>query len=106
MFSCHNFEISRNSVNHLENVYSNKCKTETESSSDDMFDSDVNAMIWGILTSATMRAAVYLGQDYQDNLRTTKNTDFEKVKKIRYFGELILRKRMKIHAESKGTCLL
>ena len=32
--------------------------------------------------SATMKATVHLGQDYQGNLRTTKNTDFEKVKQL------------------------
>ena len=32
--------------------------------------------------SATMKAAVHLGQDYQVDLRTTKNTDFEKVKHL------------------------
>ena len=32
--------------------------------------------------SATMKAAVHLGQDYQDNSRTTKNTDFEKIKQL------------------------
>ena len=43
---------------------------------------DVNAMIWGIFRSAS------LGRDYQDNSRTTKNTDFKKVKQIvRYFTE-------------------
>ena len=29
-----------------------------------------------------MTAAVHLGQNYQENLRTTKNTDFEKVKHL------------------------
>ena len=42
--------------------------------------------------SATVKAAVHLGQDYQENLRTTKNTDFEK--------ELILNKKDGIFAIS------
>ena len=29
-----------------------------------------------------MKAAVHLGQDYQENLRTTKNTDFDKIKHL------------------------
>ena len=49
---------------------------------DDMSDIDINAMICGIFISATAKAAVHLGQDYQENLRTTKNTDFEKVKEL------------------------
>ena len=32
--------------------------------------------------SATMKAAVYLGQGYQDKHRTTKNTDFEQIKTL------------------------
>ena len=32
--------------------------------------------------SATMKAAVHLGQDDHGNLRTTKNTDFEKGKQL------------------------
>ena len=32
--------------------------------------------------SATMKAAVHLGQDCGDNLRTAKNTDFEQVKAL------------------------
>ena len=43
---------------------------------------DVNAMIWGILMSATMKAAVHFGQDCQKNLRGTKKTDLEKVKRL------------------------
>ena len=43
---------------------------------------EVIAMIWRILTSATLKAAVHLCQDFSDNLRTTKNTDFEKVGQV------------------------
>ena len=49
---------------------------------DDMLEVDVNMMIWGTFMSATMKAAVHLGQDDQGNLRTTKNTDFEKGKQL------------------------
>ena len=47
-----------------------------------MLDIDVNAMIWGIFMSATMNAAVHLGQGHQENLRTTKNTDFEEAEPL------------------------
>ena len=47
-----------------------------------MLDIDLNAMIWEILMSATMRAAIHLGQDYQENIHYTKNTDFEKIKRL------------------------
>ena len=45
-----------------------------------MLDIDINAMVWGIFLSAATKAAVHLGQNYQENLRTTKNTDVENVK--------------------------
>ena len=47
-----------------------------------MLDIDANAMTWRIFMSATMKAAVHLGQDNLENLRTTKNTDFEQVKTL------------------------
>ena len=47
-----------------------------------MLNIDVNAMIWGIFMSAIMKAAVRLGQDYQQNLCTTEDTDFEKVRTL------------------------
>ena len=44
---------------------------------------DVEVMgIWGILMSATLKAAVHLGPDYEENLRTSKNTDFEQLKTL------------------------
>ena len=47
-----------------------------------MPDIDINAMILGIFMSATTKAAVHLGQDYQQNLRATKKTNFDKVKQV------------------------
>ena len=32
--------------------------------------------------TATVQAAAQLGQDYRKNLRTTKHTDFEKIKQL------------------------
>ena len=46
---------------------------------DDMLEIDVNMVISCIFMSATMKAAVHLGQDYEENLRTTRNTDFDKI---------------------------
>ena len=43
---------------------------------------DVNAMIRCAFVSATMKAAVHLGQYYQFNMRKIKNMDFEKVKQV------------------------
>ena len=43
---------------------------------------DVSAVICGIFMSATMKAAVRLGQNDQENLSTTKKTDFDKMKQL------------------------
>ena len=49
---------------------------------------DVNTMIWEMFMSATMEAAVHLGQDHQDNLHTTKNAGLREDHTIdRYFTE-------------------
>ena len=36
------------------------------------------------------QAAVHLGQDYQDTLRTTKNTDFEKVETLFHVSQTLI----------------
>ena len=47
-----------------------------------MLDVEVGGMIWGIFMSATMKAAVHTGQDYEQNLRTAENTGLEQVKAL------------------------
>ena len=39
-----------------------------------MLDIHVNAMIWRIFMSATVKDAVHFGQDYQDNLQPRTGT--------------------------------
>ena len=48
---------------------------------EEMLEIDVNTMIWRTWMFAA-KAAVHLGQHNQEHLRTTKNTDFEKVKQL------------------------
>ena len=64
--SHHNFEISRSNVGHLEKVCSNVRQKLSRPQGDDMLDIDVNAMIWGIPMSATLKAAVHLGPYFQE----------------------------------------
>ena len=42
-----------------------------------MKDWDVNLAVWGQFMNATLQAAVFLGQDYDANLRYVKNTLWE-----------------------------
>ena len=58
-----------------------------------MLDIDIDAMIWRIFMSATIKAAVHLGQDYQENLRTTKKKDFEKVKPLFEISQTLILER-------------
>ena len=59
--------ISLNYVGHHEKVNSNVRQKLGRQPEDNMLEIDVNMMIWRIFMSATMKAAVHLGQDYQEN---------------------------------------
>ena len=64
---------------------------------------DMNSMIWGILMSATWKAAVHLGRDCLDNLRTTMNTDFEKFETLFDISrKLILNQKYKVFGISSS----
>ena len=39
-----------------------------------------NPVIWGLLLTESMKAAVHLGQDFGEKLRATKNTGFSEIK--------------------------
>ena len=78
--SHHNMKITPNCVDYLEKLYPSVRRKRGQQPNDDMLQVDVNMMIWGLSMSATTKAAVHLGQYYQKkHLRTTKNTDFEKI---------------------------
>ena len=68
----HNYRISRASVPHLEKVYSNLRRQLRRKPEDKMEDLDVKTLIWRIFMSVTQQAAVYLGDDFLDNLHSTK----------------------------------
>ena len=70
-----NFEIFN--VRHLEKVCANVRRKLSCHEGNEMKDVEVSGMIWEILMSATIKAAVHLGPK---TLRTTKNTDFEQLK--------------------------
>ena len=58
---------------------------------------DVNAMIWEY-SCPQQRKQRYILDDYRENLRTTKNTDFEKIKQLFDISQ-------KIHPGSKSRKL-
>ena len=59
------------------------CETKMWSQSEgQMKDLDVNTAIWGIFMSITLQAAVHLGKDYTENLRSTKNQALKSLKQL------------------------
>ena len=69
----HNLHISTNYVLHMENVFSIVRQRYGLSPMHQMKNLDVNTAIWGIFMSVTLQAAVHLGENYKENLRSTKN---------------------------------
>ena len=43
---------------------------------------DVNAAMWGIFMSVTLQAAVHLGKDYTENLRSTKSQSKKSLRQL------------------------
>ena len=76
----HNVEIFTRP--YLEKVFANDPQKLSRQEEDRMLDLKANGIVWRIFMSATMRAAVHLGSDYENNLCITKNTDFEQLKTL------------------------
>ena len=86
-----NMTISPNNVGHLEKVRSNVRQKLGRQQDDDILEIDVNMMIWGMFMSATTKGAVHLGQDYQEILRTTRNTDFDNIKQLFVISQKLIK---------------
>ena len=69
----HNLHISTNYVLHMEKVFSIVRQRCGLSPTDQMKDVVVNTAVWGFFLSVTLQAAVHLGKDYTENLRSTRN---------------------------------
>ena len=69
----HNLRTSRANVPHLEKVSSSLRQQLKRKPGDIMKDLDVKMLIWRLLMIVTQQAAVHLGVDYIENLRSTKN---------------------------------
>ena len=41
---------------------------------DEMKGIDKNSLIWGIFTTSSLHAAIFLGREYSENLHSTRNT--------------------------------
>ena len=69
----HSLRVSTNYVLHMEKVFSIVRQKYGLRPTDQMKNLNVNPVIWGIFMSVTLQAAVHLGMDYTENLRSTKN---------------------------------
>ena len=75
----HHFRISPTNVDNIEKVFSIIRKTCDRKPTDDLKDLDVNTAIWSIFMSVTLQAAVHLGQDYSQNVRSVQNQPLKSV---------------------------
>ena len=62
----HNLEISDNLF--IEKVFTNVQQKLCRSEDDQTLDHKVNVLIWSLFMSTTMKAAVQLGENYNDKL--------------------------------------
>ena len=74
----HNLHISTAYVPHLEKVFSNVRQKLGRKPGDKMEDLDVNTSIWRVFMTATLQAADHLGNDYVENLHSTKISPSER----------------------------
>ena len=66
----------------MKKVFSIVRQTYGRSLTDPMKDLGVNTAMWGIFMSVALQAAVHLGNDYTEYLRSTKNQNLKSVKQL------------------------
>ena len=66
----------------MEKVFSIVRQRYGLSPTDQMKDLQVNTALWGIFMSVTLQAAVHLGTDYTENLRSTNNQSKKSLKQF------------------------
>ena len=96
-----NFQISVACVPHLEKVCSNLRQNIGRTSGDDMNDLDVNSLIWEMFLSATLDAAVHLGQGYLDNLHSAENQTQRTIKQLLDVTKKLITDQTEIQSFSK-----
>ena len=98
----HHFRISPDCVPHVEKVFSIVRKINDRKPTDDLDDLDVNAAIWGVFMSVTLQAAVHLGRDCLQNLRSVKNQSSKSVDQLFRTTEKLLKEQTEI----TGLCTI
>ena len=75
---------------HLEKVFKNLRKKLTLAEEAPVIGTEAvktNVLIWGLLMSTTMKAAVHLGPSYTENLEVYRNTNFEDLQIFFFFTQ-------------------
>ena len=98
----HYFQISPDCVPHMEKVFSIVRKINDRKPTDDLDDLEVNAAIWGVFMSVTLQAAVHLGRDCLQNLRSVKNQSSKSVDQLFRTTEKLLKEQTEI----TGLCTI
>ena len=80
----------------MEKVFSIVRKTCARNPTDDLKDLDVNTAGRGILMSVTLQAAVHLGQDSSQNLRSIKNQPLKSVEQLFRTTEKLIKDQVEI----------
>ena len=80
----------------MEKVFSITRKTYDRKPTDDLKDPDVNTAVWNIFMSVTLQAAVHLGQDYSQNLRSIKSQNLKSVEPLFRTTEKLIKDQVEI----------
>ena len=92
----HDFYISSAAVSHMDKVYSIVRQTYDRGPTDEMDYLYVNAAVWCIFLNTTLQAAVHLGQDHDQNLRSVKNQFWSSLKKLFKENENLIKNQTEI----------
>ena len=93
--------VAKTSTKLSETRFTHQDRKLTRLKGHEMLDVKINGIIWRIFMSATMKVTVHLGQQNEEKLRTTQNTDFEKDKALLDISQsLILNHKCEIY----GIC--
>ena len=87
--------ITKLCISH-EKVFSIVRKIYDRKRTDNLKDLDVNTAIWCIFMSVTLQAAVHLGRDYSQNLRSIKNQTSKSVEQLFRTTEKLINEQTEI----------
>ena len=77
-----NLAMLPHSVGYMDKVFTHARQKLGRPQEDKMEQVNTIARIWGLFTNASMKAAVHLGKDSEENLRVTKITEFTEIRPL------------------------